>query len=78
MFYIVAPETMRNLPSLELAQQYFELSLSKDPNYALAHAGLAWVWVSRMLLRAVPREEASPKAVEAAPCSRRRCARSTI
>ena len=30
---------------LDAAQRYFELALAKDPNYALAHAGVALVWL---------------------------------
>ena len=29
---------------VDAAQQYFELALKKDPNYALAYAGIALVW----------------------------------
>jgi serine/threonine-protein kinase len=49
-----------------LAQSYFEFSLEKEPNYALAHAGLASVWVARLLFGPASREEASPMAHAAA------------
>jgi hypothetical protein len=32
---------------LEIALQYFELALEKDPNYAPAYAGIASVWGGR-------------------------------
>jgi len=33
--------------NLEIAMQYFELALEKDPDYALAYAGIASVWGAR-------------------------------
>ncbi|MFQ5853968.1 MAG: protein kinase, partial [Candidatus Binatia bacterium] len=51
---------------LETAQQYFELALQKDPDYAPAHAGIALVWAARMQMGFVPPSEAAPKAKKAA------------
>jgi tetratricopeptide (TPR) repeat protein len=50
-------------PNLETAQRYFELALDKDPNYALAHAGIAW---ARQQLGMVPPLQAGPRVVAAA------------
>jgi serine/threonine protein kinase/TolB-like protein len=51
---------------LDTAQRYFELALEKDPSYAPAYEGLAWVWAIRQRLAITPPEEAGPKAREAA------------
>jgi len=53
-------------PDLEAALQYFESALEKDPNYALAHTGIALVWIGRQQMGLVPPSEAAPKAKEAA------------
>jgi serine/threonine-protein kinase len=50
---------------LEIALQYFQLALEKDPNYALAYAGIAEVW-SNGAIFGVPPREAIPKAKAAA------------
>jgi len=47
---------------LEIALQYFELALEKDPNHALAYTGVAHVWVGRQQQGEVPASEAAPKA----------------
>ncbi len=55
------------LPSeIDAAQQYFELALKKDPNYALAYAGIALVWAGRQQFGLTPYSEAGPKARAAA------------
>ena len=46
--------------------QYFELAKRKDPEYALAYAGISNVWVGRQQAGYLPPEEAGPKAMEAA------------
>jgi TolB-like protein/predicted Ser/Thr protein kinase len=51
---------------LEIALQYFELAREKDPNYALAYAGIAHVWVGRQQQGLVPYSEAAPRAKAAA------------
>jgi TolB-like protein/DNA-binding winged helix-turn-helix (wHTH) protein/Tfp pilus assembly protein PilF len=47
------------------AEQYFQLALQKDPNYALAYAGLADVWFMRADSGQVPPSETMPKALAA-------------
>jgi Tfp pilus assembly protein PilF len=32
---------------IDAAESYFTLALDKDPSYAPAHEGLAWVWAAR-------------------------------
>jgi TolB-like protein/Tfp pilus assembly protein PilF len=53
--------------NLDAAQHYFELALEKDPSYAPAYAGLAWVWQARNFpVRIASPTEAGPKAKAAA------------
>ena len=51
---------------LETAMQYFNLALEKNPNSALAYAGISQVWVWYNQMGVVPPNEAVPKAVAAA------------
>jgi TolB-like protein/DNA-binding winged helix-turn-helix (wHTH) protein/tetratricopeptide (TPR) repeat protein len=51
--------------SLRKAQQLFEESIQKDPNFALAYAGLADTYVYLALDGALPRDEASRSAKKA-------------
>jgi eukaryotic-like serine/threonine-protein kinase len=51
---------------LDLALEYFELALQKDPRYAPAYAGVVMVWNSRNQNGYVPPSEATPKARAAA------------
>ena len=51
---------------LEIALQYFKTALQIDPNYALAHAGVAIVWVLRGWFGSVPFSEARPLGMAAA------------
>ncbi|HKW24574.1 MAG TPA: protein kinase [Terriglobales bacterium] len=51
---------------LDNAERYFELALSKDPNYALAYAGLADVWLSRSDAGFLSPQETMAKAKAAA------------
>jgi len=51
---------------LDTAESYFELALEKDPSYAPAYEGLAWVWAIRQQLAITPPDEAGPKAKAAA------------
>jgi len=46
----------------EIALQYFELALEKDPNYALAYAGISQAWSVLQQMGFVPPSEAAPKA----------------
>ena len=52
--------------NIDTAQRYFELALEKDPNYALAHAGLARVWLIHQGHGWVSAREAGPKMLAAA------------
>jgi len=54
------------LEDLEAALQYFESALEIDPNYALAHTGVALVWIGRYQMNLAPRNEAVPLAKAAA------------
>ena len=47
---------------LDIAFDYFQLALKKDPGYALAHAGVAYVWLSRGDCGMVPSPEAMARA----------------
>jgi serine/threonine protein kinase/Tfp pilus assembly protein PilF len=51
---------------LNTAEAYFELALQKDPDYALAYAGLASVWLSRGDTGLIPPSEALTKTKAAA------------
>ena len=51
---------------LDTALKYFELALEKDPNYALAHVGMAQVWAGRAAVGTEPPREVWPKAKMAA------------
>ena len=45
---------------LKIALQYFDLALEIDPNNALAHVGIADVWIFRYQVGMVQRQEAMP------------------
>jgi TolB-like protein/Tfp pilus assembly protein PilF/predicted Ser/Thr protein kinase len=51
---------------LDTAERYFELALEKDPSYAPAYEGLAWVWLARQQMQITPPGEAGPEATAAA------------
>ncbi|HQP75499.1 MAG TPA: protein kinase, partial [Acidobacteriota bacterium] len=51
---------------IDTAQQYFDLALAKDPDYAPAYEGLAWVWAARQQMHILLPREAGPKAKAAA------------
>jgi serine/threonine-protein kinase len=51
---------------LDIAEKHFDLALEKDPSYAPAYAGRAWVWMVRNQCGWSPPEEAGPKAKAAA------------
>jgi serine/threonine-protein kinase len=53
-------------PEIDAALHYFEQALEKDPDYALGHAGVSFVWVARQQMGLVIPSEATPKAKEAA------------
>jgi TolB-like protein/Tfp pilus assembly protein PilF len=46
----------------DLAERYFQTALDKDPNYALAYAGLGSVWMMRGDAGFMPPSETMPKA----------------
>jgi serine/threonine protein kinase/Tfp pilus assembly protein PilF len=50
----------------DIALEYYELALKKDPNYALAYAGIAGLWCARATLGYTAPREAGPKAKAAA------------
>ena len=50
---------------LDAAERYYQLALEKDPNYALAYAGLASVWTGRTDSGQQPVSEVIPKAMSA-------------
>ena len=51
---------------LDAAEHYFELALSKDPDYARAYAGIGLLWMGRAQMGFVPPKDAAPKANAAA------------
>ena len=51
---------------LDAAEKYFDSAIAKDPSYAPAYAGRAWVWAYRNQFGLVTFEEAGPKARAAA------------
>jgi TolB-like protein/Tfp pilus assembly protein PilF len=51
---------------LDIAEKYLDLALEKDPSYAPAYAGRAFVWGIRNQFGYAPPEEAGPKAKAAA------------
>jgi serine/threonine-protein kinase len=66
--YLKGREHLHKLggPDLEAALRYFELALRKDPQYALAHAGISSVWGARQQMGYVPPREATPRSKAAA------------
>ena len=50
----------------DTAERYFELALEKDPSFAPAYEGLAFVWAARQQMGVTPPHEAGPKAKAAA------------
>jgi len=51
---------------LGIAEKYFDLALEKDPAYAPAYAGRAWIWLVRNQWGWSPPAEAGPRAKAAA------------
>jgi serine/threonine-protein kinase len=54
------------LADLDPAQRHFEQALEKDPSYAPAYSGLAFVWLVRQQFGFAPSSETGPKAKAAA------------
>jgi len=50
---------------LDIALHFFEMARDKDPDYALAYAGISEVWVGRQQAGYSSPDEAGPKAFEA-------------
>jgi tetratricopeptide (TPR) repeat protein len=50
-----------NPADLDRAMNYFEAALEVQPDYAPAHAGIALVWASKVVLGMVPAQEYGPK-----------------
>jgi TolB-like protein/Tfp pilus assembly protein PilF len=59
-WYKLSPE------GFDAAEHYFELALSKDPNYARAYAGIGLLWMGRNQMGLTPPAEGVPKAKAAA------------
>jgi tetratricopeptide (TPR) repeat protein len=53
------------LNNFDVALQYFEQAKEKDPDYALAYAGICDIWYQRQQIGSVSPAEAVPKAMEA-------------
>jgi TolB-like protein/Tfp pilus assembly protein PilF len=51
---------------IDAAQSYFELALEKDPNFALAYSGIAFVWAARGQMGIMPARDARERQREAA------------
>ncbi len=51
---------------IDSALRYFELALTRDPNYAMAHSGMALVWLFRQQMGYTAPREAGSKAKVAA------------
>ena len=51
---------------IDTAEKYFNVALQKQPDYAAAYTGLAWVWACRNQMTISPTSEAAPKAKAAA------------
>ena len=49
---------------LDLALKYFDLAIEKDPDYSLAYAGIAYVWLVKQQAGFTIPEEAGPKVME--------------
>ena len=54
-----------NQNNLDISQKYFELAIEKDPAYAYAYTGIAYIWIIRQQAGFTIPEEAGPKAMEA-------------
>jgi adenylate cyclase len=50
---------------LVAAMQYFEQAIERDPDFALAYSGIAYVWMGRQQLGITPPHEAGNKAMAA-------------
>lgn len=53
-------------PDLEAALQYFQAALERDPDYALAYAGISRAWIARQQMGLMAPRDATPPAKAAA------------
>ena len=51
--------------NLDIAQKHFELAIEKDPVYALAYTGIAYIWLIKQQMGLTIPDDAGPKAMEA-------------
>ena len=51
--------------NLAMAQKHFELAIEKDPGYALAYTGIAYIWLIKQQAGFTIPEDAGPKVMEA-------------
>jgi serine/threonine-protein kinase len=56
---------LTNINDLDTAMHYYELAIEKDPEFAHAYVGIAYVWVWRQQFLLVSPDEAAPKIREA-------------
>ena len=54
-----------NQNNLDISQKHFELAIEKDPAYAYAYTGIAYIWLLRQQMGFTIPEEAGPKIMEA-------------
>jgi len=54
-----------NQNNLDISQKHFELAIEKDPAYAHAYTGIAYIWLLRQQAGFTIPEEAGPKIMEA-------------
>ena len=54
-----------NLNELDTALYYFELAKEKDPEFALAYAGISYIWLSYQQIGKITPDEAGPKIMSA-------------
>ena len=50
---------------MNTAMEYFERAKKRDPEFPLAYAGIAGVWLVRQQMGFAPPDEAGPKITEA-------------
>jgi serine/threonine-protein kinase len=55
-------ESLLTPQAFDIALEYYELALKKDPNYAAAHLAVAWFWLLRNQFGYTAPREAIPKA----------------
>jgi TolB-like protein len=54
-----------NLNELDTALYYFELAKEKDPEFALAYAGISYIWLGYQQIGKITPDEAGPKIMSA-------------